>query len=219
MHQIPPSVDVHPISLRRLALSRMSHRGGRNHGPGQSAKFSIYAPLVIATSAAATALAVNTQIQFSTATFAEITSLALLYDEVRVKQVKLHHRFYCTTVSATSTPSIGIAAIEFDAGFPAPVTSFGLLESQWHSEPVLVYPALGTNTGSQQAHLEKVVARPPAPLEMLTSSTTPGNGWFSIDSSNPIIAVVAAYASPLGAAGIISIAYFVELDIECRVRV
>jgi len=195
------------------------HQNLGKKGIGKAVKTKLWSPFVIGLSSAATALASATTYALNSTNFPEITNWQAVYDEMRILGVRLHFRFYTATASSSSNPALCFAAIVFDDTFGTPSTSNALMETQWHSKPTLTFPSLGVNTVDNPT-LSVLHATPPEPLALLTSNSIVGRSWFTLNNTDIANTCrVAFYGTPLGAAGVLGVAFYVELDVEFRVRV
>jgi len=206
----------------------------RNHilsqsGRGPSFKHAKVAPIKVdlisgeqvATSTAGVSLSLESQVTFNSSTFPELSDFAQVYDEARVLGVKLHYYPVVTTAGSSAT-----ASCAFAIGFDPSIGSFSapqqVMEEAYSAGPFRLHAGINGGTiqsGNMLQSYHVLRARPPCPLAPITSSDVPGNGWFCLDGSTaPYVAVILGYVNSLGTSGVSTVYFFVELEVEFRLR-
>jgi hypothetical protein len=215
-------VNTHPNPIQAsTTIKKMLHaakpRGNSKKGFGglQPVKAKLWSNVNTNATSANSALAVNNTVTLNASTFPELTNWGLVYDEMRCLNITLHWTAVPTTLGSVANVAIA-SAIEFDPNTGAPNSVNGVMESTYNSgihylsnsAPTLpIYPA------------KKYSAKTPGPLMPITSSDCPGNGWITLETAtNPAMCVVSAYGPTLGTSGVYQFQYFVELDVEFRMR-
>jgi len=174
-------------------------------------------------SAAATALTINNNVVFASATFPEIADFALLYDEARLVGVKVHWLPWVTVPGASNSASFAVA-VGFDPSVGGATAPNQVLEETFHQGPFRLFPGVNgatqQNSGTCFAQKYQILhARPPAKLAPITSSDCPGSAWFCVDGATaPILFQWIGYINSTGAAGVTNVSSFFELDMEFRLR-
>jgi hypothetical protein len=198
-------------------------KGGKGKGYDglRPIKVKLFSLMQQSSSAAATNLVVNTNIALNAATFPELANFGVVYDQLRMLGVKLHYFPYILTPGAAPVNSIFACSLQFDPniGNPASVTSE--LEESYNSGLLFLAPGVnGATNQSSLMHLPYRTLKASAPkLAPITGDDCPGSNWVVIDASTaPTMVVVSAFAGALGAGGVVSMSYTVELDIELRIR-
>lgn len=170
------------------------------------------------TSGAASALVVNQAFSLNTSTFPAFTSFIALYDMIRVLKVKLHYYFVTSVAGlAGNTATQCACCISFDPTIGNPSSVQQLLEYSNSSGPHILGASTQIIPTNPKFHVLPV--KMPGPIAPISSSDTPGSAWFVMDGGTaPIIAQVQAYIPSLGTAGVTQFVYFVELDVEMKMR-
>jgi hypothetical protein len=186
----------------------------------QPIKAKLLSSIQFVSSAAASALSINAAVVCNTSTFPELSTFAALYDEVSVKNIKLHYQPFVSTVSAGVGYTTGALALEFDPSVGGPAAVQAVLESSHSVGPLFL--SQGTANGGANypscLHYRTLAAKMPGPLAPIVSSDSPGSAWFTLDVTPPTLAVINGYWDALGASGIVTMFYFVELQCEFRMR-
>jgi len=176
-------------------------------------------------SSAATALSINTVFTFNTSNFPELSSFAGIYDQARVMGVHWNFMpFFQTTSSSLNQQFFESAyAIEFDPSISGPSSVQMVLESTHHSGPFFVSctsagagGAIGSIPSVQK--FKRLSAKTPGPLAPIVASDCVGNAWFTLDVTAPIVCVINGYHLAAGTLGVTAVSYYMELDVEFRMR-
>jgi hypothetical protein len=165
--------------------------------------------------AVATGLTVNYDAPFNPTDFPEITQFGAIYDEARIRAVKVHYKLFCSTSATTPVITYGSFAVQFDTRLANYSTTYGALESQFNSGLNTVW----TSTSIDQdmtARLRTITAVPDK-LAVISAVDPPGSSWFVI-SALPNAFNLAGFAASPGAAGVLTLMYYPELEVEFRVR-
>jgi len=173
------------------------------------------------TSAAGTANTINSPVSFNSSTFPEVADYAVVYDECRVLGVKLHYYPLVTVGGASATASCAFA-IGFDPTVGSPSAPQQVLEEAFSAGPFRLHAGIngGTIQSGDMLHSYRILrAHPLVPLAPITSSDVPGSAWFAVDGGTaPTICQVIGYINSLGTAGVSVVNFFVELEVEFRLR-
>jgi len=232
--KVCPFHQYEAVSLPEEQLSRSVFKDmlrssrGRNKGKGKSydglkpIRVKLWSVQLATTSAAATALAITSSIVLSTGNFPELSNFMVIYDELRMMKVKLHyHHLVPTPAASGSTVTTGAINIQFDPTATAPASISSALEESFNSGPLLIFPGVNGATnqsGSISMKYHTLSATVPK-LAPITGGDCPGSAWIALDSATaPSMCVIGSYIQALGPSGVTSILYFVELDVELRLR-
>jgi hypothetical protein len=211
-------IDIKPKLLRPpIPRSLLTKRGSGFNGL-KPVKAKLWSTTGVSTSAANTALSLLETITFAVGTFPEINNWILIYDECRMLKCKVHYEFDIAVepTAATALAPTAACAITFDAAVAAPSNLYGVMEESYNSGPYYLGCKVSTST---QKKLATLAASPGRCLAPVTSSDTPGNSWFIIDSATPPTMFVGQFfSSAAGAVGTTRITRLYELDVEFRIR-
>jgi len=216
-----------------MTLRQVMKRVGGGHGKkghGKLGGFSglrpirakLFSTLFSSASGAASALTYASSVTLTTGNFPELSQFMVIYDELRMINVKIHY-FPLVSTAATVAPFTTTAAfsLEFDPTAGAPTSAGSLLEATFSSNLMLVSAGVnGTTAQSINFHTKYLTLSGRAPkLAPIASSDCPGSAWIVLDSSTaPTMCVFLQYAAALGTTGIITNSWMVELDVEFRLR-
>jgi len=173
-------------------------------------------------SSAGTGLSAVTTINLSSGQFAEVGDFMLVYDEMRMLGIKVHYFPYVAIVaSASPFVSTWVGNVQFDPTASPPGTPAAALQESYNSGLRFLTPGVnGTSAQSSSFHLPylTVSARVPK-LAPLTGADCPGSAWISLDTATaPTMAVIGNAATALGTAGVTLCNFYVELEVEFRLR-
>jgi hypothetical protein len=208
--------------LHRLLSSRGAGKGkGKGGFKGlQPIKTVLNSVVVTVTSGAASALSVNSAITFNATTFPELADYSLLYDEARVKSIMVKYFPYTSAFSGASPlVSFGALAIEFDPSISGPSSVNSCLESTHSVGPWVVGGPNGADSlfpSFLQFH--KFKATLPKLLMPIVASDCVGQGWFTLDTTAPVVGVVNGYQTALGTSGQVQWVMYYFLECEFRMR-
>jgi len=174
-------------------------------------------------SGAATPLAFITNIMLNTTTFPELSAFNQIYDEIRMMHVKIHYFPYVSTASSAVNPPTAIyaGALQFDPNAATPASPNGQLEESYNTGLWFLTPGVnGTLGQSSHFHLRfRTLSGKVPKIAPITGVDLPGSNWIVLNSGTaPTMAAWSGYATALGTAGITSVLWFVELDVELRLR-
>jgi hypothetical protein len=189
-------------------------KGYRNLSPQKTTLWSF---VNLNTSSAATILEVNNQILWNSTFFNDFNAITSLYDEMRILKGKLHFIFACST-SASATPYTSQAScmVGFDPNLGGPTNVVQPLIQTFHSAPFHVQGLQSSNL-SRPFHTLSFTL--PTTLAPISASDCPGKAWFTLDAGTaPVLMVIQAVATALGTNGVLQFNYFVEFDVELKIR-
>lgn len=200
-----------------------SVRSGKSFNGLKPVRMKLFSPLQTTSSAAATALQQNTSVLFNGSFFPEKTDIALVYDEGRVLNIKVHYTLILPALGTNHQVTYGALSIEFDPTVTAPTAMEQLLQSSFNSGPTVLSGGAGSYAGGVQSirptPFNILSGKPPSPLSVVNSADCVGNAWFTLSTDSPAIFQWRGYFSALpAAAGVIQIACIYELDMEFRMR-
>jgi len=183
-------------------------------------KLRLQGPIITVNSAANTALATASVVQFTAAQFPELTQLFSLYSLCRIINLGIFFKPIVTVAAvATSAGVSGAVAIELDTTVGAPNSVNTVLESTHRYGPFWSYNSLQP---SQSHYLfDKLVYNNVPKLTSLSTADSPGGSWFIIDDTPPTtvnLFAVTAYIGALGTTGQTALLYYPWIDIECKMR-
>lgn len=211
-------IDIKPKLLKPPIPRSLFSKRGNGFSGLKPVKAKLWSTTGVTTTAANTALNLLETITFAPGTFPEISNWILLYDECRMLKCKVHYEF---DIAVEPTPATALAptaacAITFDAAVAAPTNLYGVMEESYNSGPLYLGCKVSTST---QRKLATLVATPGRNLAPVTSSDTPGNAWFIVDSATPPTMFIGQFFSTAaGAVGTVRITRLYELDVEFRIR-
>jgi len=209
-----------------LSTKMLLRRGIRRHAGKKSAKsfrglssVRLKLPSVLqqSTSSAGAANSVVSAFYMSSSYFPEVSGLMGLYDEMRVISGKVMFDPIVNVAGATTgiVRSYCTMGIGFDPSASSPPSIVYPLQNSYHAGPFSV-PV------TEQPAPYKLFAldwKSPPPLAPVTSSDVVGGSWFCLDTSTaPCVGVVEAYLTALGGTATTQFNYFIELDVEVRLR-
>jgi hypothetical protein len=184
-------------------------------------KAKLFSPILFVSSSAASAVSINSTLTFNGSAFPELASFATLYDEARCMNFILHYQPLVSTITAGAAAYTSLAlAVEFDPSVSGPSNVMGALESTHNTGPLFL--SQGTLSGGGMSPsvqpYRRLRGKFPGPLAPITVSDCPGNAWFALDVTAPVVAVLNGYVDALSAAGVVTVFYFWELECEFRMR-
>jgi hypothetical protein len=195
-------------------MTRLALKTGRLGKGGFSGlkpiKSQLWGSLNTTTSIANSDNVTNANILLTVANFPELASWMTVYDEMRILGGKLHFSTYTTT--AGTLLSVGAVAVMFDPTAGAPASIDGPLQESFHSQ-TLTSPAIPyiTKMHTLPFHTPKLTTG--------TANSCIGSNWATLDNTaTPCVAVVHGFQSSLGPAGVVTLKYLLELDVEFRMR-
>jgi len=183
----------------------------------------IWSNLAQSNGTAATPFSLAIDINLSSTTFPEIADWAAIYDLMRIKKITVHHFPFIGT-AATVAPYFTnyTGALTFDPNQAAPTTTGQALQNQFHDGPLFVTAGVnGNSCQSSMFHIpyRKFVAAAP-PLAPISSTDAPGSAWIDLDFTTiPTICSYLGFAPATGSTGVLSVLYYIELDVEFKQRV
>jgi len=207
-----------------LTLSRRFVRdSGFSKALTRPIRVKLFSNAVFGNSAVNTAFSLVSPVTFQSSNFPEITQYSALYDEARVMNINVNYMYYTTVATASYSIAIGGLAISFDPSVSAPTTISQVCSEAHSTGPLITLgypPDSNPSLSFKEGHLAKLHAKTPGPLAPITTSDVPGSAWFALDGGTAAtIFALRQYMGPLGALGVTSLVYVVELDCEFRLRV
>lgn len=174
-----------------------------------------------AASVAGSANAILSPVTFASTNFPEIADYTQIYDECRMLKMRLH--YYPIVSTAGGSPTVSCAfALGFDPSIGTYSAPNQVLEEAFSQGPFRLHAGINGATvqSGDMLHPYRVLhAHPPVKLAPITSADVPGSAWFCVDGGTaPTLAMVQGYINSLGGAGVTSFYYFLEIDVEFRLR-
>lgn len=173
---------------------------GRSFNGLKPIRVKLFSALQNPVSSAATALIINNPMLLNAATFPELASFGLVYDELRMLGVKLHYFPLITTPGAAPTTSTAAFSLQFDPNIGNPTTSTAVLEESYNSGLMVISPGVnGATNQSSNFHTKFLSLSAKSPkLAPITGDDCPGSSWIVIDASTaPTMVNVVGFASAL----------------------
>jgi hypothetical protein len=203
---------------RELIHRAVAMRGGRKSDFLNKKPFrtKLWSNVSNNSSGANSALQYSQPTAYNSAAFPDFTNILALFDEMRVIKGVMH--FHFSTSTAGTAYYIASAAVGFDPTLGTPTTDTQNFIQTYHSPPIFVS---GTTVQTIPTSLPymRIPFRMPGPLAPVTSSDIPGSAWFAIDGSTaPDLVQVMAHAGSAGTGGVSTFSYFIELDVELKIR-
>jgi hypothetical protein len=216
-----PSSSSQPTSALSKSLKGLLRKSGKSKGflGLKPIRVRLFSPVNTVVSTAATALSAAISVPFSVGEFPEVSSLQTLYDEVRILKIYFHFMPYVSAPVTAGDTFDAAYAIEFDPSVSAPSSVNTVMESSHMVGPLFVSApsATGVNYPSLQKY-HTLSANLPAPLVPVGGSDCIGRGWFTVDGTSPIVAVLNLYHTAMGTGGISNLRYYLSLDCEFKMR-
>jgi hypothetical protein len=206
-----------PVSLRQLLRTAMHGNKGKFNGL-KPIRIRLMSTQFNQSSATPGTNSVNNSITLTTGNFPELASFLSVYDEMRVLKGAIH---WYTSVSGTGANS-GIAfnatSCLFDQTAGNPTSVNGVLEETFSQGPFAL-ASVSSNFALNSTKMHRLDFHPPTSTAPIGTNVNPGRSWFILDSTNAphIVQVNHFCTNPTGTATTV-FAYYVELDVEMRMR-
>jgi len=202
------------IKERALMHAVVSGKSYKNIKPTRTKLWSVGANSV---SSVNTALSVGTNVAFGTSNFPDVTAMVGLYDEVRFLSGTLHYLFLAAT-PGTLYNAPAACAVAFDANIGAPSSVTQVVTNTYHSPPYI----LNTNSTAVYPNPHRFHSlhfKMPGPLAPVVGNDTVGNAWMTLNNTAaPVLLTLLAYIPPSGTSGSTEFIYYLEFDIELKIR-
>jgi hypothetical protein len=169
-------------------------------------------------SGAATAITVNTDVQFNPTDFPELSSFGALFDEARIRSVRTYYKLYCSTTATVPSVVYGSLAIQFDALQTNYTTTYGPLESTYNSGLLTAWTSTLVDQRIGEPLRSFGCKASPVLVTGTTAAQAPGSGWFPL-TANPMAFNIAGFVAAPSAVGAISLLVRHEIQAEFRMRV
>jgi len=200
-----------------LTSSRGMRKGRSDYKNLKPFKTRIVSNISTNVSGAGAGNVVNNAITMSSTNFPDFTDILGLFDEMRVIKGTLLHTYYVSVVGTQS--STGACCILFDPNLGSPSSVSQILTQSYHSKPYIQYASnsIVCNVGGRA--FDSLKFKFPSALAPISSEDIPGQAWFALDGGTPpYICVVQSFQSTPGGSGEVTFQYFLELDVELRIR-
>jgi len=212
------------VSVPRKAITlREIMRAAKGTGKG---KFNGLKPIRIRllstqfnqASAAPGTNSVNQSITLTTGNFPELASFLPVYDEMRVVKGAIHYLVSVTGGGGGTGIGFYATSVLFDQTAGAPASVNGVLEETFSHGPHGI-ASVASNYALNPTKMSVLRFHPPTSTAPIGTNVNPGRSWFVLDSTNaPHIIQVNHYCTSCAGAAATSFAYYVELDVELRMR-
>jgi len=216
-----PSGISKSIIKDMLRSGRGKGKGGKSFNGLKPIRIKLMSTEFTVTSAASAVLANVSNVTLSTGNFPELSQFMLVFDELRMCHTKVHYHHLITTPGAAPTTAAAALNIQFDPTAAAPASISSAMEESYNTGPLRLFPGVNGATlqsGDISHKYHSIVAKVPK-LAPITGGDCPGSAWIALDTATaPSMLVVGNYVTALGAGGVVTISFFVELDVELRLR-
>jgi hypothetical protein len=155
----------------------------------------------------------------SSGTFNDLLRWVNLFQLMRTTGGRLHYKFFCST-PGTSVGVQAIAGVGFDTNMAGSLLGTGtMMGLTYRSTPTFLYTGSTTPLTSTQ-NFGVIPFKMPPPSVAINASDSITSSWHIIDAaSTPAVHSALFYIDTSGTAGVNSVEWFVEWDVEFKSRV
>jgi len=169
-------------------------------------------------SSAASSLNGNVLVAMNSTFFPDLTSISSVFDYMRIKGGRMHYKFYTSTsASGPALNCLAGACLCFDPSFTTPGTLVFTQTQSYHTPPYLL-----NGSSSLMPTTEKfntLSFKMPKGTVPITSDDSPGSGWFNLGGATACdVANILFFAGALGTNGVTAFVFFLDLDVELKIR-
>jgi hypothetical protein len=213
----PPLTNTKSTMLRQLMRSARAAGKGKYDGL-KPIRVRLFSVQFNQSSAAPGTNSVNGSITLTTGNFPELASFLAVYDEMRLVQGRLH--YYVSVAGTGGGTGLGFhsTSVLFDQTAGTPLSVNGVLEETFSQGP---YPiaSVASNYALNNTKMRCLQFHPPTSTAPIGTNVNPGKAWFVLDSVNaPHMVQVNHFCTSCAGTAATTFVYYVELDVELRMR-